>query len=73
MGRQVYPEACWVVNEYGQQMIYTPDGKLLGVILMTRVTDEADELPVALVKMIVNIGTKEEMIEAIEKQKKTNA
>lgn len=60
-------DSCWVVTEDGFHMVYTSEGKPIGVIEMTRVIDKAGDIPSVLVKMICNLaGSTKEMLEGIE-------
>lgn len=48
-------EFCTVIVRDGMHLIQTPKGEILKGIILTRVTDEANEMPYVLVKMNCNI------------------
>lgn len=62
--------AGWVVIKDGTQWVYDENGKRLECVIMTRVTDRADEVPTAIVQMVVNLASsEEEMFEKIKQLK----
>lgn len=44
----------------GQHLIKTPNGEMLQGVLMTRVTDNVDEMPYVLIKAYCNIANNDE-------------
>ena len=47
--------SCYIKNVNGQQLLFMPDGTRVPRVILTRVTDEINEIPVALVKLFVEI------------------
>lgn len=73
MRRGVILEAGWVISENGFLSVYDSEGKPFECITMVRVTEKVDEIPIAMVQMVVNVASsKEEMLQLIEEEKKSS-
>lgn len=59
MTKEHNPKLCTIIARGGQHLLITPGGEELYGLVFTRVTDDVQGTPTAIIKLMVNIKNTE--------------